>query len=102
MSKYAELKTKKAKQDYIREKVGTNRAWALRALVVIFNNQTDAEQAIDATTDANGVGFSGCDADILSSFAKQHLAGRNLSAKQMAIIFKKMPRYSRQLMEAAA
>ena len=42
-------------------------------------------------------GFNGTDANILSSFAEQLLKGRTLSAKQLAIAFKKLPKYSRQV-----
>ena len=38
------------------------------------------------------------DANILSSFAQQIEKGRILSEKQMAILFKKMPRYWKQIM----
>ena len=102
MSDYTELKTKKAKLAYIREKVGTNQAWALRALVRIYQDQTEDEKAAGHTRVYNNIGFSGVDSDILSSFARQVEAGRTLSQKQMAIVYKKMPRYARQLMEAAA
>ena len=98
---YAELTTKKSKQAFIREMVGTDQRWAVRALVRIYNNQTEDEQAAEMTNHHNGIGFTGADAEILSSFAKQVLKGRQLSAKQMAILFRKMPRYARQLMEAA-
>lgn len=100
--KYAELTTKKARIAFIREMVSTNRAWALRALVRVYANQTEDEKNVGATTQLNGIGFSGADAEILSSFAEQVSRGRSLSDKQMAIVFKKMPRYARQLMEAAS
>jgi len=45
----------------------------------------------------NGIGFSGVDSEILSSFAVQVNNGRNLSAKQMAIVYKRMPRYHKQI-----
>ena len=33
-----------------------------RALVAIFQNQTEDERANNTTTELNGIGFSGCDA----------------------------------------
>ena len=101
MSKYSELKTKKAKQAYIRELVATNAKAAVRALVRIYELQTEDEKAAGFTRVYNNIGFSGVDGEILSSFAEQVNKGRTLSPKQMAIVFKKMPRYSRQLMEIA-
>lgn len=97
--KYSELKTKKEKVAFMREMLATNPAWAVRGLLKIYEFQTESEQNIGETTEDNGVGFSGCDAHILSSFADQIKAGRQMSAKQLAIIYKKMPRYSRQLVD---
>ena len=84
-------------KSYIQSQLSTNPAWAIRGLVKIYTLQTSDEQASDTTSHDNGVGFSGCDANILSSFAKQVNAGRNLSPKQMTIVYKKMPRYWRQI-----
>ncbi len=87
----AEIKT------LIQSKLSTNAAWAVRGLIRIYGLQTEEEQGAGSTFAANGIGFSGCDAEILSSFATQVKKGRNLSEKQMAIVFKKMPRYWRQI-----
>ena len=84
-------------QKYLKNQLSTNSAWAIRGLVKIYTLQTADEQESDRTSHDNGVGFSGVDAEILSSFAKQVNAGRNLSPKQMAIVYKKMPRYWRQI-----
>ena len=84
-------------QEYIKNQLATNQAWAIRALVKVYTLQTLDEQASDRTSHNNGIGFSGVDANILSSFAKQVNAGRNLSPKQMTILYKKMPRYHKQV-----
>ncbi len=95
--KYSELKTKKEKKAFVREMLATNPSWAVRGLLKIYEYQTEAEQRVGETTEDNGVGFSGADAHILSSFAEQIQKGRQMTAKQMGIIYKKMPRYSGQL-----
>jgi len=84
-------------RNYIKQQLGTNSQWALRALVKIYENQTADEQAVGQTTEDNGIGFSGVDSTILSSFAVQVNNGRNLSIKQMNILFKRMPRYHKQI-----
>lgn len=84
-------------KSFIQLKLATNVAWATRAVAMIYTLQTADEQESGTTHNLNGVGFSGCDAEILSSFAKQLAKGRTLSAKQMAIVFRKMPRYHRQV-----
>lgn len=66
-------------------------------MLVIYAKQTLSEQASDATQVLNSVGFSGVDAEIMSSFSKQIKNGKVLSPKQMAIVFKKMPKYWEQL-----
>jgi hypothetical protein len=85
-------------RDWLKNKLATSDAWALRALVVVMERQTDAEKVSATTTDANGVGFSGCDAEILTSFANQYATRGSLSPKQMALVFKKMPRYWGQIL----
>lgn len=88
---------KEATKNYIKQQLGSNSGWALRALVKIYERQTVDEQCSGSTKENNGIGFSGVDANILSSFAVQVNNGRNLSVKQMAIVFKKMPRYHKQV-----
>jgi hypothetical protein len=88
---------KEAIKVYIKNQLSTNSNWSTKALIRIYGRQTSEEQNTQRTKENNGVGFSGVDAEILSSFAIQILNGRTLSAKQMAIVFKKMPRYWRQI-----
>ena len=95
--KYADLGTKKDKIQLIRTMLGSNIAWASKGVTRIFENQTADEQNVEETVEHNGIGFTGADANILSSFAKQVLKGRTMSAKQEAILFKKMPKYAGQL-----
>ena len=83
--------------DYIRNQLATNQAWAVKALVKVYTLQTLDEQVTGQTANLNGVGFSGVDSKILSSFAEQVNKGRTLSVKQMAIVYKKMPRYHKQV-----
>lgn len=49
------------------------------ALLAVYNNQTAHEQVAESTTVDNGIGFSGTNALLGSSLAKQILAGRELS-----------------------
>jgi len=96
--KYADLTTDLQRIHHIKHMVATNKAWALRGLIRIYERQTANEQRVGETTRHNNVGFTGADANILSSLADQVLAKRNLSEKQMAIVHKKMPKYARQLL----
>ena len=87
----------KAIVTYVKTQLATNPAWAQRAIVKLWERQTADEQATQNTGHNNGVGFNGTDAFILSSFAEQINKGRTLSPKQLAIAFRKLPKYSKQI-----
>lgn len=93
--------SKAARKEFVKGMLKTNDAWALRALIVIYQHQTDDEQASGLTSHDNGVGFSGCDSEILSSFAVQYQNRRWLSPKQMAILFRKIHKYAGQIIANA-
>lgn len=83
--------------NYVKNKLSTDSNWASRAIVKLYELQTSDEQNSQSTKENNGVGFNGTDATILSSFAQQINHGRTLSPKQLAIAFKKLPKYNRQI-----
>lgn len=98
--------TKAARTAFFRGALGHNAPFTRRALLVIYAMQTADEQASETTTASNGVGFSGFDAELLTSFAKQLETKQDkypgkpewwLSEKQMKWVFKKMPKYANQL-----
>lgn len=66
-------------------------------LLYLYGYQTPEEQSIEHTVEDNGVGFNGIDSEILSSFAKQVIAQRELSEKQYNILRLRLPKYYRQL-----
>jgi len=101
--KYTELKHKYERIAFLKRKLATDARWATQAVARIFEYQTADEQATDTTRIWNGVGFTGADAEILSSFAKQINENRFAgSPKQMSILFKKMPKYAKQLERIAS
>jgi hypothetical protein len=90
--------TKKDTLAFVKAKLASDPVWATKALIRIFQeNQTNDEQVSQATTHDNGIGFSGCDAQFLSSLAQNYLRYGRLSEKQMSFVFKKMPKYARQV-----
>jgi len=96
--------------DY-KTKLAASHMWAVRGLLAIFAAQTADEQRAETVSVDNGVGFTGIDGKILSSFAKQAQNkidwvaskglkldySRVLSPKQFNILFKRMPKYAKQL-----
>ena len=89
MSKVTKVQIK----EFVKGKLSTDPVWARHALLKIYEFQTQEEQRAKDTRFHNGVGFTGVDGRILSSFAQQLEKKRTLSDKQMAIVFKKMPKY---------
>jgi hypothetical protein len=89
--------TKTRIRDYVRTKLGTDPCWAKAALLKIFEFQTAEEQSFERTHEHNGIGFTGVDGEILASFAKQFRSKGYLSPKQMNLLFKKMPKYWKQI-----
>ncbi len=94
--------------EFLKEKLGHNAHYAVKAMYRIFSeNQTAHEQEVEETNENNGIGFTGADAEILSSFSKQVERkriynpdlpwGSALSVKQMNIVFRRMPKYARQV-----
>ena len=102
MPTFAELTTKKARIAHIREKIATNDKWAIRALMRVYANQTADEQSIGATVQHNGIGFTGSDAEFLTSLAQQFDRRGSLSPKQIAVLHRVMPKYAKQLEAVAA
>lgn len=82
---------------FVSHKLGTDVKWASRAITVLHGFQTAEEQEDKRTTLHNGAGFNALDAEILSSFAEQLAKGRTLSPKQLAIAFRKLPKYQKQI-----
>ena len=76
--------TKTYTEAEIRRNLETNTAWVKRALVRLYERQTEYEQRSEHTVNLNMRGFQPCDARMFTSFAKQVLKGYNLSPKQLA------------------
>lgn len=90
--------TQLQKKEFLKKKLGSDSRWAKHALLKIFEFQTAEEQEAEHTYFHNGVGFTGADGEILSSFAKQLQRKGYLSPKQMTFLFKKMPKYWKQIL----
>ena len=91
--------TKKETRDFVKKQLATNKAWALKALMKIFEKQTEDEIYYEHTREFNHVGFTGVDGEILTSFAKQYQTRGFLTPKQMALVYKKMPKYWMQIIK---
>ena len=91
--------SKKDLIEQLRHRLASNDRWALRALMRIYQNQTADEQCREATIERNGIGFTGPDAEILTSFARQYQRRGRLTEKQMIILRRRIPAYARQIVQ---
>ena len=69
----------------------------VRGMLRIYDLQTESEKVFADTHAHNGVGFSGGDGEIMSSFVELYNKTNFLSYKQMKIARKKMLKYAGQL-----
>jgi hypothetical protein len=86
---------------YVKEKLSTNDIWAQKALLLIMSRQLPEEQRTDRTVFVNNMGFTGFDAPMLTSFAKQLRDRKFLSPKQMTILKKTIAKYWQQVIDAS-
>jgi hypothetical protein len=95
--------TKEAKllQEEIRAKVQVDPRWTERAVLVLFEHQTEDEKQNDATLKRNGVGFSGSDAHLMSYYAKWLLSKKHLTGKHLEKAQKVVSKYAGQLAKIA-
>lgn len=91
----------------IRTLLLTNDRAVERALVALATRQTQDEFNTEQTRLQNGIGFTGSDAKIMTSMAKQVSRGRTLTEKQLAYLRSgksdrfphRICKYARQLLE---
>ena len=115
-TKFEDLTSDKARIAFVKDKLVNDERWMLRGMYAVYQRQTEDEKQIEDTRESNGVGFSGIDGGILTSFSNQ-MVKRNFvsrmnqqdislrdffSDKQAVYVRKYMPRYARQLVRIAA
>jgi len=113
---FNDLKTKKARIAFIRDRLATNDLWALKGLLTVFDNQTADEQQQKTVKVDNGIGFTRADADLMCNLAKLAIAkgvrealelkqkvtiDQVFSSKQAYLFRKKIVKYAGQLAKEA-
>ena len=93
------MATKKAIAEFVRNKLKSDERWAKQALLKIYDRQTEDEKAAGYTRKYNNIGFSGAHSEIMSSLAVQLIRKGWLSPKQMKVVYKIIPKYTRQVIE---
>jgi hypothetical protein len=87
----------KDRKKLIREGIYTNDGIMAYCLIYIYQQQTYEERLTKTTRVDNKVGFSGVDAELLTSFAEQLQAKGWLSYKQLKYARKKVAKYTGQV-----
>lgn len=100
MTKYTDKQGRTWDKTSIQRLLDSNDTAALKALKIIYDNQTDDEQTTERTKYHNGKGFTGIDAEIMTSIYKWYERKGWVSPKQMRIIRRKVRRYWRQVLTA--
>lgn len=77
-----------------------DRAHLVRALRIVYANQTATEQAVGGTIVQNGKGFNGRDARIASSFVQSANRYGNVTPNMADVLKRILPKYARQIAEA--
>ena len=72
---------------------------AIHGLMVLYEKQTQDEQANRRTCHNNGVGFTSHDSEFLTSLAQQYKAKGYLTPKQQEALMRIIPKYANQLIE---
>lgn len=87
--------------ELIKAKLQTDVKWIESAVRAIYKRQTAEEQAAGSTIEENGRGFSGVDAVCGTIMGKWLMQGNHLNEKWLAKAKKIMPKYAKQLLDAA-
>ena len=86
-------------KEYIQAKLSTDIRWIEKAVLVLFERQTDDEQTNKVTRWENGRGFNSSDSRYLTYVSNYLLGGRHLSGRHLEKVASKMPKYWRQILE---
>lgn len=83
--------------DEIKERLRTDRAFLMAAVVTLYEQQESDEQATAGTLHRNGRGFNQVDAPFLTSIAQQVQRSGSLTDRQASVTARLMQKYARQL-----
>lgn len=105
MADFKDLKFKKEKKQFIDNLLKrvdlVGKEANLRGLLRIFQLQTADEKMSEFTVEYNSIGFTGFDANFMTSLAKQFISKKCLSEKQFISVQKNMKKYAGQLLKIA-
>ena len=86
----------------VMELIETNQPFLERALVKIYDRQTEDEQVAKVTHYHNHIGFNSADARNMSYYAKWVQSGRPLSGTHLEKCKKTLKKYRKQILQEIA
>lgn len=98
MTAWEKFTNQKQWEAYLKALIKKNEGALLKAILIIYDNQTEAEKRAGESVENNGVGFNQFDAITMSEIAQKLKAGQRISPKEIAIARIVMPKYWKQLM----
>lgn len=101
MREWETFTNQKQWRDYIVNLLKTNDKALCRAIVVLYEMQTDEEKMKGEAIDNNGCGFGKVDAAEMGRVARKIMHNQPLEASEWARMRNKVPKYWKQLMNHA-
>lgn len=98
MAAWEYFTSQKQWESYLKDLVRTNDQALLRAIVLIYDNQTDEEKLKGESIEDNCIGFSKIDAAEMGAIVRKIKAKKQLSKGELAKSRNKMQKYWKQLM----
>lgn len=91
--------TKKETIAHFKKMLFTDSQWAIRALLRLYQYQTEEEKNHYTANTQNNRGFNKVDAELLTAFAKRIKINEQLTYKQLHVLHKRIQKYAKQLYE---
>lgn len=88
-------------EQYLKQLVKSNNKALYRAVVIVYQNQTDKEQISGQSIEDNYVGFTKWDAKEMTAIAQKIIRKQKLTDSEIAKSRNKMQKYWKQLMVAS-
>lgn len=101
MREWETFTNQKQWRDYITNLLKTNDKALCRAIVVLYEMQTDEEKMKGEAIEDNGAGFGKVDAAEMGRVARKIMHNQPLEASEWARMRNKVPKYWKQLMNHA-
>ena len=85
----------------LKAQIPQSREKICRALMLIYDRQTEQEVLKGKTIEDNSVGFTALDADILTEMARFYQSRGFLSYKQLNLVKRLIPKYAGQILASS-